>query len=213
MKESGLFSQDKSEFLEKEYRSYANYLMLYGENRRDGDFSHPVFGNGNITSDIFLIGEAPGREEASAGTPFVGKAGKTLNHLLSMINVDRNKIYISNVVKYRPWIQTDHGFKNRTPTKSEIENGLELLSKEIDIIKPRILVTLGNTPLYAVCMVMHIPYEKIGTMHGKLYQTGNGLTHLYPAYHPASCIYNRSLEKVLEEDMQNLRTILEEQRI
>ena len=212
MNESELYSQDKSYLLDQEYRSYAETLLSYGQNRRDGDYLHPVFGSGNITSDIFMIGEAPGKEEASAGTPFVGKAGKTLNRLLSMIDVDRNEIYISNVVKYRPWTQTEHGFRNRTPSKNEIENGLALLSKEIKIIGSRFLVTLGNTPLYAVCKVLHIPYETIGAMHGKLYQAENSLTQIYPAYHPASCIYNRSLEKVLEEDMLNLRSILKGQR-
>ena len=201
-------SQDKMRYLDQEYGLFAQQLIQYGEGREDGDFAHPVFGCGNITSDIMLIGEAPGKEEAALGAPFVGKAGKTLTYLLDLIDIDRENIYISNVVKFRPYTRTNHGYKNRTPNKKEIEKGLELLSKEIETVNPRVIVTLGNTPLYAVCRILGLKFETIGTMHGKLYSAEPGRIQLFPAYHPASCIYNRALEPVLEEDMMKLRTIL-----
>ena len=208
MKESEYSSLHKAERLQKEYSDFRAILSEYEKEKAEGDYSHPVFGYGSITPVIMFVGEAPGREEAANGLPFVGKAGKTLSSLLEMIGLEREQVYISNVVKYRPWTHTEHGFKNRTPTKKEIETGLPLLEKEIEIIHPPIIVTLGNTPLYALCKIKNVSYDTVGKMHGKQYAIDNGLIILFPAYHPASCIYNRSLKKVLEEDMLVLNGII-----
>ncbi len=213
MKESEPCFHTKAGELEKTYRLMKEFLDKKAAQDNEGDYLQPVFGTGCITPVIMLIGEAPGKEEAASGVPFVGKAGKTLTNLLEMIGVSRNEIFISNTVKYRPWTKTEHGYKNRTPSKAEIEEGLSLLKQEIELVEPKILVTLGNTPLYAVCRILGFQFEKIGIMHGKIYSNADGSMQLYPAYHPASCIYNRSLIQTLEKDMQNLNSIIMENRI
>ena len=213
MKELEPCFHTKADELDKVYRQIKELLDEKAIHNSAGDYLHPVFGAGCITPVIMLIGEAPGKEEAASGIPFVGKAGRTLTDLLDMIGVSRDEIYISNTVKYRPWTKTERGYKNRTPSRAEIEDQLSLLKQEIEIVEPQILVTLGNTPLYAICRILGLKYEKIGTMHGKMYSGADCFLKLYPAYHPASCIYNRSLLQTLEDDMHVLSSIIEQNRI
>jgi len=99
-----------------------------------------VFGDGNIDSKIMIVGEGPGAQEDAEGKPFVGRAGKLLNKMLQSIKLDRTKVYISNVVNYRPPA-------NRKPTEIEIERYLPYLKSHIEIINPKILVLLGSTAL------------------------------------------------------------------
>jgi len=99
-----------------------------------------VFGDGNINSKIMIIGEGPGANEDTEGKPFVGRAGKLLNKMLTAIQLDRTKVYISNVVNYRPP-------ENRRPTNAEIERYLPYLKSHIEIINPKILLLLGSTAL------------------------------------------------------------------
>ena len=99
-----------------------------------------VFGDGNIESKIMIIGEGPGANEDAAGKPFIGRAGKLLDKMLSAIQLDRSKVYISNVVNYRPP-------ENRKPTDQEIERYLPYLKTHIEIINPKILLLLGSTAL------------------------------------------------------------------
>ena len=102
-----------------------------------------VFGDGNINSNIMLIGEGPGANEDAVGKPFVGRAGKLLDKMLAAIKLDRTKVYISNVVNYRPP-------NNRKPTEKEIERYLPYLKTHIEIINPKILLLLGSTALNAL---------------------------------------------------------------
>ena len=99
-----------------------------------------VFGDGNINAKIMIIGEGPGAQEDAAGIPFVGRAGKLLDKMLNAIQFDRSKVYISNVVNYRPP-------ENRRPTEIEIKRYLPYLKNHIEIINPKILVLLGSTAL------------------------------------------------------------------
>ena len=99
-----------------------------------------VFGDGNINAKIMIIGEGPGAQEDAAGIPFVGRAGKLLDKMLNAIQLDRSKVYISNVVNYRPP-------ENRRPTEIEIKRYLPYLKNHIEIINPKILVLLGSTAL------------------------------------------------------------------
>ncbi|NLY66504.1 MAG: uracil-DNA glycosylase [Tissierellia bacterium] len=164
-----------------------------------------VLGRGNLNSPIVLVGEAPGRKEVEFNEPFVGQAGKHLDEFLQVLELDKEDIYITNSVKYRPTkLNPKTGrLSNRTPTAKEIESFRSFLLEEIDIIKPKIIVTLGNTSLKSL-------FEKdvkIGDVHGKLISVEiyDNKYNLFPLYHPAAVIYNRSLKEVYLNDLQNLK--------
>lgn len=164
-----------------------------------------VLGRGNLNSPIVLVGEAPGRKEVELNEPFVGQAGKHLDEFLQVLELDKEDIYITNSVKYRPTkLNPKTGrLSNRTPTAKEIESFRSFLLEEIDIIKPKIIVTLGNTSLKSL-------FEKdvkIGDVHGKLISVEiyDNKYNLFPLYHPAAVIYNRSLKEVYLNDLQNLK--------
>ena len=179
-----------------------------------GDYLHPVFGEGDSSAPVMLIGEAPGRDEAEAGRPFVGKAGESLRRMLSERVAEPKSIFITNSVKYRPVkvkkIGSRLSYSNRTPTAVEIKEGAKLLSQEIELISPKVIVTLGNTPKKAVELVTG---EKIGTLsevHGKPYFSDFLGLYVIPLFHPASGIYNRELVPVMDEDMKKLGKFLKE---
>lgn len=195
---------DQLEILYAEERIRLESLPASAE--KDGAYTTPVFGCGNPGADVLLVGEAPGAEETLAGRPFVGKAGKQLDALLSRIGVDRDAIYITNVVKYRPVVQSARSVRNRTPDKTEWVSGLPLLRAELLTICPRLIVTLGNTPLSAVRTLASAAPATIGAVHGASQQLQLD-THTFihvPLYHPASGIYNRALVEVMERDIEQL---------
>ena len=147
-----------------------------------------VFGEGNADSPVLmLIGEAPGEQEALKLRPFVGKAGKNLDQFLQTLELRREEIYISNVVKIRPSKISPAGrIVNRPPTREEKALFTPWLMKEIALVRPRAIVTLGNVALQAFVD------DVIGNRHGR--------------YHPASVIYNHSLKTVYAQDLQTLKT-------
>lgn len=166
-----------------------------------------VFGEGNGKSPvIMMIGEAPGGDEEAQGRPFVGKAGKNLNEFLEIIGIKRADIYISNVVKLRPVnISPKTGkFVNRPPKKDEIEFFLPYLKDEIKTVAPKLVVTLGNVPLKAVSGESIV----IGDYHGRV--TSFADIKVFPLYHPAAIIYNRSLKDIYYEDINKLKRLIEE---
>lgn len=164
-----------------------------------------VPGEGNEKANIVLIGEAPGREEEEQRRPFVGKAGKNLSEFLDLIKLQRADLFITNVVKFRPTKLSEYGsVSNRTPTESEVAEYLPYLKAEIECINPKIIVTLGNTPLKALLGSEFY----VGKLHGRL-QSYEG-RKLYPLYHPASLIYNPSLKDAYREDVLKLRKLLDE---
>lgn len=169
------------------------------------DFPHRqiVAGDGCPMSEIMLIGEAPGKDEVTEGKPFVGKAGKNLSEFLLVLELKRENIFITNTVKFRPTKISEYGsISNRTPTDAEIKQFLPYLLKEIEIINPNIIVTLGNTPLKALLG----NDVTVGRMHGVIRQYRN--KRLYPLFHPASIIYNPPLKEVYEQDVLNLKQYL-----
>lgn len=181
-----------------------------------GDYSHPVFGEGPVNPLVMLIGEAPGGDEAKQGRPFVGKAGKQLDALLSGAGIDRSRVYITNTVKFRPVNVKPKSVSNRTPTGAELKAGLPLLKSELCLLSPRIIVTLGNTPLKAVLTLAGERIRTVGELHGRSISVtieGKGML-LSPQYHPASVIYNRALADTLAEDIGRLGEIIraEEER-
>ena len=171
-----------------------------------------VLGEGNTDHPpVMLIGEAPGEQESLHGRPFVGKAGKNLDGFLSVLELKREDIYISNVVKIRPTKTSEKGrLSNRPPNKEELALFTPYLMEEILLVQPKMIVTLGNVALKALCG----PKAIIGDMHGR--ETQITVTHekqeasyaLFPLYHPASIIYNRSLQEVYDGDLQALKTRL-----
>ena len=161
-----------------------------------------VFGEGNVDSLIMLIGEAPGGEEEKLGRPFVGKAGKNLDEFLITVGIDREKLYITNVVKYRPVGISEKTGKNinRTPSWDEMMDFMPLLKKEIETVNPKLIVTLGNVPLRAL---MNSKSITIGSYHGKEMNIHG--YKVYPLYHPASVIYNRGLKEIYIDDVKGIK--------
>ena len=164
-----------------------------------------VFGDGNSDRPpIMLIGEAPGEQETLKRRPFVGKAGKNLDEFLDLMGMERETLYVSNVVKIRPTSLGKTGrVRNRAPSKEEIALFLPFLMKEIDLVKPQCLVTLGNVPLKALMG----PKATVGDLHGRWHTAANGLP-LFALYHPAAIIYRRELKEVYAQDVLQLKASL-----
>lgn len=168
-----------------------------------------VFGEGlREHPPLMLIGEAPGVMEVQQERPFVGKAGKNLDAFLHVLELQREDIYISNTVKIRPSKVSAKGtVSNRPPNKDELAFFVPWLYREIVQTNPRLLVTLGNTPLQAVLS----PKATIGAYHGQVveatiqWEGEERIMPLFPLYHPASIIYNRSLKDVYEADLLKLK--------
>lgn len=149
----------------------------------------PVIGEGNHNAEIMFIGEAPGRNEAMSGRPFCGKAGQVLDNLLSGINISRSDVYITNIVKDRPP-------NNRDPLPEEIEEYAPFLDRQIKIIKPRIIVTLGRFSAQYILSKYRINNtETITKINGKVFEA-DGLK-IITLLHPASAIYDNKKQKML----------------
>lgn len=162
--------------------------------------ANPVPGDGNPDADIVFIGEAPGQREDALGKPFVGQAGKMLDALLASINLSRDDIYITNVVKFRPP-------DNRDPTKAEKEACLPFLHRELAIIRPSVIAPLGRHAL-----TQFLPDTTITLAHGKPHSTPEGIT-VFPLYHPAAALHNPRLKQTLFDDVKALSTYLIEQKM
>ena len=155
-----------------------------------------VFGEGRVGAPVMLIGEAPGEQGSLQGRPFVGKAGRNLDAFLEGAGLDREALYVTNTVKFRPTKLSPAGRTvNRPPTQEEIRLFLPWLLKEIELVGPRYVVTLGNVPLKALLGRGSV----IGELHGRFIDWNGRL--LYPMYHPASVIYNPSLKAVYSGDI------------
>jgi len=157
-----------------------------------------VMGDGNIDAEIVFIGEAPGKKEDEQGLPFVGAAGKFLDKMLASANLQRSDVYITNIVKYRPP-------DNRDPLPAEKKAFLPYLMRQLDVIQPKIVVTLGRHS-----MEYFLPEQKISLVHGqpKPVMLGGTKVVVVPLYHPAAALYNGSLRATLIEDFIQLTTII-----
>jgi DNA polymerase len=165
----------------------------------------PVFGEGNPDANIMFIGEAPGAQEAETGRPFIGRAGKHLDSLLRSIDLLREDVYITNIVKDRPP-------NNRNPRVTEIEIYSPFLREQIKIIQPKIIATLGRFAMEYIFKMFQLPEngKKIGEIHGTALDTflELGETTIVPLYHPAAVFYNRNLETVLKKDFEFLKKLI-----
>ena len=165
----------------------------------EGEKKILVHGEGEIGARVMLVGEAPGEQETLMGRPFVGKAGKNLDEFLELAGLERSQLYVTNAVKFRPTKRSAAGRTvNRPPTREEVNLFLPWLRREIELVAPEVIVTLGNVPLRALTW----PKAVIGDVHGA-FQNADGL-RLYPMYHPASLIYNPALRPVYAEDIRRL---------
>lgn len=156
-----------------------------------------VFGTGNPHASIMFVGEAPGLNEDKQGVPFVGAAGKVLSKLLESVGLSRDEIYIANVVKCRPP-------DNRNPQTDEIETCKPFLLQQIQIIKPKLVCSLGNFAMQTLLG------KKIGItkVRGQVFQLPEFI--LFPLFHPAAALHQGNLMAPLKEDFQKLKKILDE---
>jgi uracil-DNA glycosylase len=158
-----------------------------------------VFGTGSPSADLMFVGEAPGFHEDRQGLPFVGQAGKLLERLLAGIGLTRGDVYIANVLKCRPP-------GNRDPQPDEIEACESHLFRQIELIRPIVVATLGN---FATKLLSGRP-TGITRVHGQEQETtiGGRRVLLYPLYHPAAALYTHAMLKVLESDFARLPELL-----
>ena len=166
----------------------------------------PVIGEGSLDTKILIVGEAPGKNEAESGKPFCGKSGKILDDVLLQAGLDRQQIYITNIVKDRPP-------ENRDPSSAEIEAYAPFLDRQIEIIKPEVLITLGRISmgyiLHRYCGIDHAP--TISQVHGQTFsaQTKDGYHFtVIPMFHPAATIYNKESRSALYTDMKKVVSLV-----
>jgi len=173
---------------------------LYKERIRNKVF--PVIGEGSHDAKIMFVGEAPGKNEAATGKPFCGAAGRVLTELIESIGLTREDVYITNIVKDRPK-------DNRDPLPGEIKIYAPFLDRQIDIIQPKIIATLGR---YSMAYVMEKfglqnDLKSISQIHGKVFDVKSsfGNIKVVPLYHPAVALYQNSLKGQMMEDFKVLK--------
>jgi DNA polymerase len=154
-----------------------------------------VPGEGDETADVMIVGEAPGASEDKQGRPFVGRAGRFLDELLGEAGLDRDAVYITNVVKARPP-------ENRDPTRAEVEHWMPVLEQQLALVAPRLVVPLGRHAL-----AHFAPGAKISEVHGTLLMERDRA--LFPMYHPAAALHAQKLRETLKEDARRLPDALE----
>ncbi len=159
-----------------------------------------VFGAGNADADLMFVGEAPGASEDQQGLPFVGQAGKLLNKLLEEIGLERSQVFIANTIKCRPPA-------NRDPQPAEIENCKEYLYRQVELIQPSVICTLGN---FATKLLREDP-TGISRIHGQpqVLALGRRAVRLYPIFHPAAALYTPRMLETLREDFARLPELID----
>ena len=175
---------------------------LYTERIKNKVF--PVIGEGSHNAKIMFVGEAPGKNEAKTGKPFCGASGKVLDELLESIKLNRKDVYITNIVKDRPTA-------NRDPSPDEIKIYGPFLDRQIEIIQPKVIATLGR---YSAEYIMKkfdldLKIETIGKMRGKVFEaeTNFGEIKIIPLLHPAVALYNSFSREDLKKDFEILREV------
>jgi len=165
----------------------------------------PVIGEGNHYAKLMFVGEAPGRTEAQTGRPFVGAAGRVLEELLESVGMNRTEVYIANILKDRPP-------ENRDPLPEEITVYGPFLDRQIEIIQPSIIATLGRYSLGYIMrkFEMELYLQPISSMHGKsfLAKAPYGEVSIVCLYHPAVAVYNNGMKDTLKKDFQIIKTLI-----
>ncbi|MFA5169228.1 MAG: uracil-DNA glycosylase [Candidatus Paceibacterota bacterium] len=157
----------------------------------------PVIGQGSFKAKIMFVGEAPGAKEDATGIPFCGRSGKFLDELLKSAKIDREKVYICNIIKCRPP-------QNRDPEEKEIKACSQYIKKQVEIISPKVICPLGR---YSMAFIMEMfgfteDIDVISKVHGKVFK---GRNTVIPFYHPAVAIYNPNMKKILKKDFKILK--------
>ncbi len=164
-----------------------------------GDYDEPIVpGVGNVESKVIFIGEAPGRHESVKGEPFVGRSGQLFTKVIEGLGIKRADVYITNIVKIRPP-------ENRDPTEDEILAFKPYLDREIQLIAPLLIVTLGR-----LSMGKFLPKAKISQLHGRLHRllwNGDPL-YILPMYHPAAALRSTNTKKTFESDLAKIPAVL-----
>ena len=160
-----------------------------------------VFGNGNADADLMFVGEAPGHHEDLQGLPFVGRAGQLLDELLGAIGLSRKDVFVANVLKCRPP-------GNRDPQQDEIDTCKPYLNKQVELIEPKVICTLGN---FATKLLTR-SNRGITGVHGRpqVHELGGRTVRIYPLYHPAAALRSTGTLEQLREDFSRLPALLEE---
>lgn len=176
---------------------------LYEFRQRNNYF--PVIGQGDHYADIMFIGEAPGKNEAETGRPFCGASGRVLDELLASIALERSKVYVTNIVKDRPP-------NNRDPIKDEIDLYAPFLERQISIIQPKVIATLGRFSMEFILRRFGAfqANQKISQLHGTIIKVraAYGRASIVPLFHPAAALYNASQRETLEKDFQVLKQFI-----
>ena len=189
MRKNRLTTEEKSRQLNKVAKEIASCKIC-----KIGKVGKPVPGEGSANADIVFIGEAPGKTEAQSGKPFMGRAGKVLRGLIKSTGLNESDVFITSPVKYLP--------EYVTPKPADIKHGRTHLFKQLNIIRPKIVVLLGNVAVQALL------YEKmaIAKEHGKIVKR-DGITYLI-TYHPAAPLYNPKVRADLIKDFKKLKRYL-----
>jgi len=156
-----------------------------------------VFGVGNPSADLMFVGEAPGHDEDVQGIPFVGRAGQLLTKIIEAIDLTRDDVYIANVIKCRPP-------ENRNPEPDEVETCEPFLFRQVDIIKPKVIVALGTFAARALLRTL----DPISRLRGRVYDYRGA--KLVPTFHPAYLLRNPASKRDVWEDMKKVRSLLKE---
>ena len=165
-----------------------------------------VWGDGRENAKIVFIGEGPGTNEDLQGKPFIGRAGMLLNELLRGIEIKRDDVFISNIIKCRPP-------GNRDPTPDEIKTCYPYLDFQINHIKPKVIIPLGRHSAKLILERYGIKFEGISKEHGRVHEvsTSFGRLNIVPMYHPAAAIYNQYLLPVLKKDFEVIRNLFKDE--
>ena len=176
------------------------HLPLYKERVKNKVF--PVIGEGSHNARIMFVGEAPGKNEAETGRPFCGASGRILDELLEGVGIPRKDVYVTNIVKDRPP-------QNRDPLPDEIGAYAPYLDRQIEIIRPQVIATLGRFSMAYIMnrLGLSSQLESISRMHGRTFEakTNYGTIKIIPLYHPAVAVYNNNMKEELLKDFEILK--------
>ena len=163
----------------------------------------PLVGDGSVNANIAVIGESPGYNEDIQGRAFVGEAGKVLDKLLGLINLKRDEIYITNILKCHPP-------KNHNPNRQEINSCIGYLHKQISIIRPKVIITLGKFASREIFIKYNLPFTRISDVRGKVFEVKSlfGRIKIIPLYHPAVACYHNEMIDILKEDFIKLGNLI-----
>lgn len=158
---------------------------------------NPVIGDGDVNASIVFVGEAPGYWEDIKGKPFVGSAGRLLDEFLKKAGLSRKNIYITNIIKCRPP-------GNRDPRPDEVKACSPYLDRQLDLIRPKVMVTLGRHSTAYISSRAGIKFRSISELQGKVFEVNFWETKSYiiPSYHPAAALYKAGLKKYIEETIK-----------